>query len=174
MADAREMAQKLRKPSKEAGYEYLTVMVPSELRAKLLAEAKAEDRTLSDVARRRLLGADDRLSPRARAIGRLVAMLFNNLAQSSRPEQTTAMLTVGVPALLDHLGSAAKLEDQEKAQAKNFAEYLWLRLSNAHVPAFDSSTPIPPTDEQRDLLEIQSILLPAEAPSSLARKPRKE
>jgi hypothetical protein len=168
------MAQKHRKPSKEAGYEYLTVMVPSEFRSELLAQAEAEGRTLSDVARRRLLGADDRLSPHARSIGRLVALLFNNLAQSSRPEQTMAMLTVGAAALLDHFGPADKLDEQAKAQAKNFAEYLWLRLSNAHVPAFDSSTPIPPTDEQRDLLEIQSILLSSDVRSSLAKQPRKE
>jgi hypothetical protein len=164
------MPQKRRKPSKEAGYEYLTVLVPSEFRAALEAQAEAEGRTLSDVVRRRLLQVvGDRLSPRARAVGRLGAILFHDLAQYSPPEKTAEMLMVGAKELLaqfndrDTNDHGTKLDKKDIEQAENFAKYLWLKLKNAQEPTFSEGARGLITDEQRELLEIQKVLLPDDA-----------
>jgi hypothetical protein len=138
------MAQKHRKPSKDAGYEYLTVMVPSEFRAQLLAEAEAEGRTLSDVARRRLLGDADRLSPPTRAISRLIELLAEEVFSSagSLPEGLEE-IGAGTTVLLNELLAAFNDPDfpgirrgayDEWPVAETFARLLAQKVIRAHSP----------------------------------------
>ena len=66
------------------------------------------------------------------------------------------MLKIGATRLLDRLGGNTKLKPEVEAQAAQFADFLWLKLSNADQPTFSEGLPVPPTKEQRELLETRA------------------
>jgi hypothetical protein len=138
------MAQK-RRPSKQEGFEYLTVMVPAEFRSELVKQAETEGRTLSDVTRERLLrplAADQHLSP-ARAIGRLVELLADDLAAYSQSaDEWHSDMRAAVPALIGELfggvSAPAPATIASSNDSRSFAEIaaraLGQKVRRAHLP----------------------------------------
>jgi hypothetical protein len=170
------MATRGRPPKAEQeGLQPITVLIPLDLKRALEAASKTEEIPLSQIVRRRLAqqeskpgGAlEDDLSPRARAIGRFVGFLANELTTYSEPDESgerRAVLKVGVARLLDHIEAVGGL-DASAIPAEMIADYWWLRMTNAREPAFERGVPVPPTAEQRALMEIRLVLAPSDPKS---------
>jgi hypothetical protein len=165
------MAQNRRKP-KETGFDRITLMIPTDLKAKLDAEVKPGARTFSDVARECLrlgLEADvpvSGLSQRARTIGWLMGHLASDLVTYSSPDDTAAMLKIGAVKLIDRLGGNTKLKPEVAEQAAQFADFLWLKMSNADQLTASEGVPVSQTNEQRKLLETRAAWAPTASQTS--------
>jgi hypothetical protein len=169
------MAQK-RRPSKQAGFEYLTVMVPAKFRADLVKQAESEGRTLSDVTRERLLrplAPDERqMSSWAVAIGRLMALLGDDVAgYSQNADEALANMKVAAEALLGNLldgfrgvlapDEVEALDKDDRALAKSNGELLAQRVRCAHEPKKRAGSAIEDhyaKEAERALLMVQPSL----------------
>lgn len=161
---------------KSDGLHRITVMIPAAEATALGAEADREKRPLSEIVRRRLAGAgsagDESLSPRARALGRLLGYLSNELMAYSPPGNEGDYIKRGINRLLDHLASA-KLRGPED-DAEMMADYWWLSLNNADARVYHDGKPMPLTPELQALVEIRDALLPSADRTARAASRRKE
>lgn len=135
---------------------------------------EVEHRLIQSLEKESVDEFEHRLAPWPRAIGRLIALLANELAAYSREELVTAKLKVGVGQVLDHIGAAAELGPDDQEQARNFAEYLWLKMMNADQRTNQDGKPNPLTPEQSVLLEIRRDLRLKEGTAGASKQSRKE
>jgi hypothetical protein len=111
------------------------------------------------------------LGSNARAFGRLVALMVNELGTHAEPTKEARELKAGelkaaVNYLIDRMYETPKA-GSPAGQAEMMTEFWWLRLHNAQERTYENGAPIPMTGEQRALAEIRSDLAtgqPAEQP----------
>lgn len=119
---------------------------------------------------------EPRLTPRARALGRLVGFLATELTAYSQPSEQAEYLRAGIARLFERLDAPVKLRGPEH-DAEMMADYWWLRMMNAHERTQEAGIQSPVTAEQRALLEIREAILPsavaATVSSQRSRKERK-
>jgi hypothetical protein len=102
------------------------------------------------------------LAGNARAFGRLVSLLVNELGMHAEPakkvrEPEIGELKAAVGYIIDRVYETAKA-GSPAGQAEMMAEFWWLRVNNAEERTYESGAPIPMTPEQRALAEIRSEL----------------
>lgn len=140
-----------------------------ELWERMAKEAAASERTPRQEIEQRLkqslgenleigawAGVESRLTPRARALTRLLGLLADELASHSPTGEDHDYLQKGLFRLLDRL-NGKDLPGPEHPAA-TIADYWWLRLNNAHDRTNEQGAPVPMTSEQRALAEIRSDL----------------
>jgi hypothetical protein len=150
------------------------VRISNDLIEALKEPAKAGGRSvpmeIEHRLRRSLEGVDERqLSPWPRSVGRLLALLAEELAAYSEPNKTAAMLRVGAAKLLAHLVPDGEPAD-ESGQAEAFAEYLWLKMMNAHQRTHTEGVASEPTTEQLELQRLRDVLLPPKTKPAPGKK----
>jgi hypothetical protein len=99
---------------------------------------------------------EQRLTPRARALTRLLGFLAGELTTNTPEDEDYDYLQRGLSRLLDRLGGKELPGPEHPAEM--IEEILWLRLFNARERTYENGAPIPMTPEQRALAEIRSEL----------------
>ena len=117
---------------------------------------------------------DEALSPRARAIGRFVAFVVNELATVSQSREQYENLKVGVGRLIERIVATGNLSPSAEPGAM-IADYWWLRMMNAREPTVEDGVSTPATVEQKALMEIRKTLVPPDAKAATkGQRSRKE
>ncbi|MDE2183475.1 MAG: hypothetical protein KGJ78_10690 [Alphaproteobacteria bacterium] len=110
--------------------------------------------------------------PEARALGRLVSLLANELETYGDSSDRAQDLKSAVGRLVDRLYGGSKVRSPH-GQAEMAAEYWWLRMANAQERSYENGAPSPMTTEQRALLDIRADLPVTKLSGELERS-RKE
>lgn len=138
------------------------VRIPSDLAAELKAKGSSEGRTLPAEMEGRLRASlkrgawDDvepKLSDRARALGRIVGFLANELTTYSPVGKRDEYVRIGIARLFERLEAPPKLREAGH-EAETMTDYWWLRLRNAHEKTTKDGKVLHPTVEQSALMEI--------------------
>jgi hypothetical protein len=153
------------------------VRLPGDLIEALRKEANAAERSLPAETEARLRDSLDRgawaavepqLAPRARAVGRLLGFLVNELVAYSPKGEENDYLRHGVARMLDRLSGEAISGPEH--DAATVADYWWLRMNNAEERTYEQGSPIPMTNEQRALAEIRSDMTIVQAAAEPPRE----
>jgi len=115
---------------------------------------------------------EGQLASDARALGRLTALLANELGTYGQSGDRALDLKAAIGRLIDRLYGPPKLRAPQ-GQVEMAAEYWWLRMANAQERTYEHGAPIPMTAEQRALLEIRADV-PAMRLSGDTERSRKE
>jgi hypothetical protein len=126
------------------------------------AESRLRD-SLDSLDRGRWAAVEPGLTPRSRALGRLLGFLANEIIAFAPADAENEYLQQGVARILARL-SGAELPGREH-EAEMMADYWWLRMNNAHERTVKAGEAAPMTDEQKALLEIREELFPQGATS---------
>lgn len=153
------------RPERDDNLHPITVLVPQDVKSALEAAAKVENVPFSQMARRWLsqqmaqqssawAEVEPRLTPKARAVGRLVGFLANELEAYSPSGEQAEYLQQGITRLLERLSGKGGVAGP-KNDAAMMVDYWLLRMSNAHESSHEAGAASPFPAEQRALLEIR-------------------
>jgi len=157
------------------------VRLPGDLIETLREEATVAGRSLPAETEARLRESLDRgawatvepqLTPRTRAVGRLLGFLVNELMAYSPVGEENDYLRHGVARMLDRLSGAAVAGPEH--DAATMADYWWLRLNNVHERTYERGAAVPMANEQRALAQIRSDLGIGQAAAQPRKKRAKE
>jgi hypothetical protein len=162
-------AGKKGRPAKDEGEVFvpITILVPAATKSDLEWQAQADGRPLSEIARRRLGQVEtdrhnkDDVTPKAAALGRIVALLANELMAYSPPGREADYLRQGIGRIVAKLNPTSKGLPDPAGEAELLADLWALRLHNSGERTYASGKTMPLSAQQRVLAEIWKQLAPS-------------